>query len=223
MSDEPPPGDKPPRSIVDITRGLKSSRPPRRVPAEKKAVEKVVERVVIPTLPISDVDLEYLRRRAETPGARAHLVLMMRRKMIPWPEIVEFLEYESESHARAAFYAAVGKLSDPRDAEVQRYTIIEGLEDQLRRSIAMASANEFVDAEGNRYPNLDRLAWHAEARRDYELLARVSGAMAAVQVQVTAETKEIEQIVRAIEAAQGREIVEADVIELEEIPPEVEP
>ena len=103
-------------------------------------------------------------------------------------------------------------------SETLRQTIIAGLEDQLRRSITLASANEFRDKDGNTYPNNDRLAWHREARQDYEVLARVSGAQAAAQVQlINPDSAQMDEVIREIERLQGRGIVEADVLELEEI------
>jgi hypothetical protein len=206
VSDTPePPG--PPDNVTPITKKARAGRGGRRKEPE-------VRKVLVPTLPQADVSLETLKANADTPGKRAWAAFAMRKRMIPYSEIAEYLDYESAAHAKGAVCAILAATVSPEDTETLRHTIVAGLEDQLRRSITMASANSFVDAEGTHYPNLDRLAWHAEARRDYEVLARISGAQAAAQVQVTADALEIERVVRAIEAAQGREIIEADVVEL---------
>jgi hypothetical protein len=174
--------------------------------------------VVIPTLPKSDIDFEMLKRQADSPGKRAWAAFAMRKRMIPYDEIAEFLDYEGPQQAAAAVYAVVSATARPEDTETLRQTIIAGLEDQLRRSITMAAADSFVDSEGTLYPNHDRLAWHKEARQDYEVLARVSGAQAAAQIHlVNPELAELDQIVRSIEAAQGRSVVEADVVDVEVI------
>lgn len=206
--------DVPPDNVTSISQlePTKSGRTRRRSASGRRESE----RVIIPTLPDDGINLAQLRANADTPGKRAWAAFAMRKRMIPFEEIAEFLEYDTPSHAKAAVYGIVAATAKAEDTETLRLTITAGLEDQLRRSITMASANEFVDGEGNRYPNHDRLAWHAEARRDYEVLARISGAQAAAQIQLLSpEAAELDQIVRAIEAAQGRQIVEADVVDVE--------
>lgn len=201
---------EPPDNVTPITKPVRKGR--RRPRDGEKQVE--IRKVLVPTLPVADISLETLKANADNPGKRAWAAFSMRKRMIPYSEIAEYLDYESAAHAKAAVCAILAATASPEDTETLRHTIVAGLEDQLRRSITMASANSFVDAEGITYPNLDRLAWHAEARRDYEVLARISGAQAAAQVQVTADAQEIDRVVRAIEAAQGRSIIEADVVEL---------
>ena len=211
MTDDVPPDNVTSISHIDKT---KSGRTRRRSASGRREPE----RVIIPTLPDDGINLAQLKANADSPGKRAWAAFAMRKRMIPFEEIADFLEYDTPAHARAAVYGIVAATARPEDTETLRLTITAGLEDQLRRSITMASANEFIDGEGTRYPNHDRLAWHAEARRDYEVLARISGAQAAAQIQLLSpEAAELDQIVRAIEAAQGRQIVEADVVDVEVI------
>jgi hypothetical protein len=214
MNDDVPPGNVTPISHIEKKTN------PGRTRQRAASGRRTPERVIIPTLPADGINLAQLKANADTPGKRAWAAFAMRKRMIPFEEIAEFLDYDTPGHAASAVYGIVAATAptSPEGMETLRGTIIAGLEDQLRRSITMASANEFVDAEGNRYPNHDRIAWHAEARRDYEILARVSGAQAAAQIQlISPEAAELDQIVRAIEARQGRSIVEADVVDVEVI------
>jgi hypothetical protein len=217
----PPPGDDGDDAIFHNVTDLSGHRGKRgggKPPAPKSKTGTKVVRVPYPVLPDADVDLDTLKRQATNPSRRAWAAFAMRKRMIPFTEIAEFLEYETASHAKAAVCAVLQATVTPEDTETLRQTIIAGLEDQLRRSITLASANTFRDADGTEYPNTDRIAWHKEARADYDILARVSGAQAAAQVQLlTPEATELDASVREIERLQGREVVEADVLELEEI------
>lgn len=223
MTDElpPPPPDDDDDAIFHNVVDLSGHRPKRaggkpKTPPSKTGAKVV--RVPYPVLPDPDVDLETLKRQATNPSRRAWAAFAMRKRMIPFPEIAEFLEYETAAHAKAAVCAVLQATVTPEDTETLRQTLIAGLEDQLRRSITLASANTFRDADGVEYPNTDRLAWHREARADYDILARISGAQAAAQVQLlTPDAVELDAIVREIERLQGVEVVEADVLELEEI------
>jgi hypothetical protein len=188
------------------------------VPAKAPTKTGTNRTIAVPVLPEADIDFETLKRNATNPSRRAWAAFAMRKRMIPFTEIADFLEYETPAHAKAAVVAVLSATVKPEDTETLRQTIISGLEDQLRRSITLASANEFRDADGTTYPNHDRLAWHKEARQDYEVLARISGAQAAAQIQViNPDAAQMDEVIREIERLQGRGIVEADVLELEEI------
>jgi hypothetical protein len=147
----------------------------------------------------------------------------MRKRSIPYQEIAELLEYPSAEHARGAVAGFIASVEGkPETVEVMRQTLIGTMEDSLRRSITFASADYFEDADGNRYPNENRLAWHKELRQDVEVLARISGAQAAAQLRLLSpESEELDEIVRRLELAEGRVPVEADdvlvldVIEIE--------
>lgn len=218
MTDDPPP---PPddddifHNVTDIGNGGRrrgGGKP--RAPATKTGTV----RVAVPVIPDADIDLEALKRQATNPSRRAWAAFAMRKRSIPYQEIADFLEYENASMAKAAVCGVIAATAHPEDTETLRQTLIAGLEDQLRRSILMASASSFRDADGKTYPNESRLAWHAQARADFEVLAKISGAQAAAQVQLlTPEAAQLDEIVREIERLQGRAVVEADVLELEEI------
>jgi len=181
-----------------------------------------VRRVPIPVMPAGYevIDLEVLKKQATNPTKRARAAFNMKKVGIPLPEIAEFLDYETPGQCFSAICGIVAAEAnlDQEGIRVMQATLIAAQEANLRRSIQLASATTFRDAEGNEYPNEHQLAWHQEARKDIEVLARISGAQAAVQVQLLSpEAAELDAIVREIEALQGRAVVEADVLQLEEI------
>lgn len=208
MSDDE--GDaQPPTNVIFFTPGKK---PKTRAANEPPAEKKQVVRVGIPTLPKGEFDMETLRRNAVNPSKRAYAAYVMRKRSIPYQEIAELLEYPSAEHARGAVAGFIASVEGkPESVEVMRQTLIGTMEDSLRRSIDFAGADYFEDADGNRYPNESRLAWHKELRQDVEVLARISGAQAAAQIRLLSpESEELDEIVRQLEIASGRSVVEAD-------------
>jgi hypothetical protein len=213
---------KPPSNVITFVPGQK--RPKTRAKNEPAKAEKKVIRVAIPSLPQGEMDMETLRRNATNPSKRAYAAYVMRKRSIPYQEIAELLEYPSSEHARGAVAGFIASVEGkPETVEVMRQTLIGTMEDSLRRSITFASADYFEDADGNRYPNEARLAWHKELRQDVEVLARISGAQAAAQLRLLSpESEELDELVLAIERAQGRTPVEADdvlvldVVEIED-------
>lgn len=175
-----------------------------------------VSRAPIVAVPKSEVDMEILRREATNPSKKAWAAFAMRKRMIPWNEIADFLDYGGVAQVKAAVNGILAATASPEDTETLRQSIISGLEEQLRRSVAFASADAFEDEDGTLIPNDQRIAWHREVRQDYEMLARISGAQAAAQVQLsTPDAAELGNIVRQIRQARGELPDEADVLELE--------
>ena len=199
----------PPNNVITFVPGKK---PKARAKNEPVAEKKPVIRVGIPTLPKGEFDMETLRRNATNPSRRAYAAYVMRKRAIPYQEIADLLEYPSADHARGAVAGFVASVEGkPETVEVMRQTLIGTMEDSLRRSIEFAGADYFEDADGNRYANENRLAWHKELRQDVEVLARISGAQAAAQIRLLSpESEELDQIVRQLELAAGRSVVEAD-------------
>lgn len=199
----------PPSNVIVFRPGKK---PPTRAKNEPPAEKKPVVRVGIPTLPQGQVDMETLRRNATNPSKRAYAAYVMRKRSVPYQEIAELLEYPSAEHARGAVAGFIASVEGkPETVEVMRQTLIGTMEDSLRRSIEFAGADYFEDADGNRYANENRLAWHKELRQDVEVLARISGAQAAAQLRLLSpESEELDQIVRQLEIAAGRSVAEAE-------------
>jgi hypothetical protein len=211
----------PPSNVIFFAPGQK--RPKTRAKNEPAKTEKRVIHHAVPTLPQGEIDLGTLQRTALNPSKRAYAAYVMRKRSIPYQEIAELLEYPSAEIARSAVAGFIASVEGkPESVEVMRQTLIGTMEDSLRRSITFASADYFEDADGNRYPNENRLAWHKELRQDVEVLARISGAQAAAQLRLLSpESEELDEIVRRLELAEGRVPVEADdvlvldVIEIE--------
>lgn len=201
-----------------VTASFRGTKKPTKPKLNSNASLTKQERDRLPAVPVSDIDLHALRDEATTAPKKAWAAFAMRKRMIPFTEIAEFLDYGSEAEARNAVVKLLAETADPEQTATLRSTLIAGLEDQLQRSIGMASARTLRLPNGKEIRNLDQMSWHAEARRDYEILARVSGAMAPQQVQlISATDEELESLVSQIERAQGKEIVDAEVVELDEI------
>lgn len=221
MSDDDDDTGKPPNNVITFIPGKK---PKTRAKNEPEAEKKRVIRVGIPTVPSSQLDMAELTRNATNPSKRAYAAYIMRKRSIPYQEIADILEYPSAEHARGAVAGFIASVEGkPETVEVMRATLVGTMEDSLRRSIDFASADYFEDSDGNRYPNENRLAWHKELRQDVEVLARISGAQAAAQLRLLSpESEELDNIVRQLELAAGRSVVEAedvlvlDVVEIED-------
>jgi hypothetical protein len=212
---------QPPSNVITFVPGKK---PKTRAKNEAPVEQKKIVRVAIPTLPQSQIDMPTLIRNATNPSKRAYAAYVMRKRSIPPQEIAELLDYPSAEHVRGAIAGFIASVEGkPETVEVMRQILIGTMEDSLRRSIEFASADYFEDADGNRYANESRLAWHKELRQDVEVLARISGAQAAAQLRlISPESEELDNIVRALEQASGRSVAEAedvlvlDVIEVED-------
>jgi hypothetical protein len=200
---------KTPSNVITFVPGKK---PAKRAANEPPKDKKPVVRVPIPTLPQSEIDMPTLIRNSTNPSKRAYAAYIMRKRSIPYQEIADILEYPSAEHARGAVAGFIASVEGkPETVEVMRATLVGTMEDSLRRSIQFASADYFEDADGNRYANENRLAWHKELRQDVEALARISGAQAAATLRlITPESEELDDIVRQLEIAAGRSVTEAD-------------
>lgn len=197
-------------------------------PAEERAVQRAqratrtVKRTPIPVLP--DVQLPMAEIRGN-PGRKARACVNLRIERVPWPEVVRLLEYESIAAARADFLRAISSMHRPEEAETLRMLTIANAEQLLQRSMAMAAADFLVDADrpGRKIPNTDRLRWHAQAGQDLNLLATITGVKAPIRVEVTPTEEQYAVLTAAVLQARGvNPVVEAEVLELEELPAEPE-
>jgi len=194
-----------------------------------------VIRSAIPKLPPLEVDPAKVGKGDQ----RAVACVNMRLAGAPFHEIAKALEYVDAAQAKAAFIAALNRMNPVEDWETLRQVEALRAEQQLARSVAMASADYFVvhkivvDEEGKEYeveehvPNTDKLRWHEQAGKDLALHAMITGAKAPARVEVSADTQELNQMVQAIiqaKQAQGEleTTVEADIWDAEEVPDEPE-
>lgn len=177
-----------------------------------------VKREPIPVLPQSNVPIEEIRGN---PTMRARACVNLRIERTPWAEIVRLLEYDTVEQARADFLRAIASMHKPEEAETMRLLTIANAEQLLQRSMAMASADFLVDVDSptKKIPNRDRLRWHAQAGTDLNLLATITGVKAPLRVEITPTEEQYELLTAAVLQARGVEpIIEAEVLELEELP-----
>jgi hypothetical protein len=188
--------------------------------AKALAKTKPHKRNAIPVLPPSPIPIEEIRGN---PGRRSRACVNLRIERVPWHEVVRLLEYDTIEQARADYLRAIASMHQPEEAETMRAATIENAEQLLRRSMAMASADYLVDAEHpeKKIPNRDRLRWHAQAGADLNMLATLQGVKAPIRVEVTPTEEQYAMLTAAVLQARGVDpVIEAEVLELEEIPAE---
>lgn len=197
-----------------------------------KEGEVRIRRQLIPELPPLEVDPSKLRN----PDQRAAACVNMKLAGAPFHEIAKELGYADAQTAKTAYIAALARMNPVEDWETLRQTEALRAEQQLARSVAMASADYLVvkrtvkDEEGKEYeliehvPNADKLRWHEQAGKDLALHAMITGAKAPARVEISADTQELNQMVQVLlqnQASQGE--IEAEVWDAEEVPDEADP
>jgi hypothetical protein len=186
--------------------------------SKKFANRKPSKRTVIPVLPETRMQIEEIRGH---PGRRARACVNLRIERVPWYEVVRLLEYDSIEQARADYLRAIAHMHTEEDAETMRLLTIANAETLLRRSMAMAAADFLVDAEkpDRKIPNRERLRWHQQAGVDLNLLASITGVKSPIKVEVTPTEEQYAILTAAVLHARGVEpVIEAEVLELEELP-----
>lgn len=191
--------------------------------AKRMAGRKPGKRTAIPVLPESVIPIEEIRGN---PSRRARACVNLRIERVPWYEVVRLLEYDSVEQARSDYLRAIAHMHRPEEADAMRAATIENAEQLLRRSIAMAGADYLVDIErpDKKIPNRERLRWHQQAGADLNLLATITGVKSPIRVEVTPTEEQYAVLTAAILHSRGiAPIIEAEVLELEELPGEVDP
>lgn len=190
--------------------------------ARRGNTRKVEKRTVIPVLPETTVPIEEIRGN---PGLRSRACVNLRVERTPWHEIVRLLEYDTVEQARADYLRTLASMHKPEEAETMRALTIANAEQLLHRSMQMASANFLVDAEHpeKKIPNREQLRWHAQAGQDLNLLATITGVKAPLKVEITPTEEQYALLTAAVLQARGvQPIIEAEVLELEELTEEPE-
>lgn len=180
---------------------------------------------VIPQLPAKDevLPVDEIATRLDDPQdltLRTLACVNMKLAGAPWPEIAATLGYKTPNAARTDYTRALAQTHQAEDWETLRVTESARAEALFRRSLAMASADYLIDGEtGEKFPNVDRLRWHQQANADLALHAMISGAKAPAKLEITPGEQQFESLVNRMLIAQGHEeVLEAEVLELEEIP-----
>ena len=189
---------------------------------KEHGLPELAPKASVPVLPPMQVDPETIQKADQ----RAIACVNMRLAGAPFWEIAQTLEYANAGSAKAAFIAAMAEMNPPEDWETLRQQEAMRAEQQLRRSIAMASADYLVDDEtGQRIPNTEKLKWHEQASKDIALHVMITGAKAPNRIEVSATVQELNAMVNTLIAKQGGELeeLEADVLAMDDLPPEAEP
>lgn len=195
---------------------------PRKRPASKateKNAEKDKARRLIPVLPPPNLNVSDIDMRGDV-TTLDEAVVNMRITGASFQDIATTLGLPSAGDAQQRLYRAIAKTHPREDWETTRALEVARVEQQVARSMAMAGADYFVDAETNeRIPNEDRLKWHAQASQDIALHATITGAKAPTKVEVTPTDAEYQQLVDLILEQKGvKRDHEVDILALEEIP-----
>lgn len=138
-----------------------------------------------------------------------------------YQDIAEVCEYANAAEAQAAVLKVLAATHSPDEWETMRVIAAARAELLLEQSLAMASADYLIDdTTGERIPNDDRRLWHGAAQTDLMNWVGITGAKAPAKVEVTPGDVTLERIVNQILERSGhREVHEADVLELDQIPP----
>lgn len=182
---------------------------------------KVVD--LVPKLPPLEVDMQLIQ---QDPDQRAVACVNLRLQGAQFHEIAKELGYASATAAKSAYIAALANMNPPEDWETLRRTEQARAEAQLRRSTQMANAEYLVvhneDGSETRIPNSDRLRWHEQAGKDLMAHAIITGAKAPARVEVSADTEELNELVRRLADLSGAGgDIEADILALEELEAEI--
>lgn len=183
-------------------------RKPRKPPRER-----------IPTLPATVMDVAELAK----PTQRSVAVVNMHLAGAPWHAIAKDLGYASPREAEKAYIAALASMYPVSSWETLRQTEALRAELLLNQSMAMASADYFVDANDPtvRIPNTEKRLWNDQAQKALLLHATITGAKAPARVEVSVDTQELNAMVQTLlQAGAGEEeiVLEASIWDVEEIP-----
>lgn len=215
-----------PPNVVSIRAGRgRTPHPPRSAGPNGVPRTNKKGNAMIPKLPDGsrEADPQSVLDAIDRGGAvsrRAMACVNMRIAGAPWPEIAAALDYATPALAKTDFITALARTHEPEDWETLRMTAASRAEALFRRSFAMAGADYLVDSEtGERIPNPDRLRWHEQAGKDLALHASITGAKAPTKMEISPDEEMFDKLVNRMLTANGyTEVIEAEVLELEEIP-----
>lgn len=145
-----------------------------------------------------------------------------------YQEIADLLEYEDAKTAKREVEKTLALTHSADDYETLRIIASARAEQQLRRSTAFAAADYLVvkgeNGEDVKVPNERKLAWHQQAGTDLMNWATITGAKAPAKMEISPDLDVLDALVSKIALAAGHEdILDADVIDLDVIPPAPEP
>jgi hypothetical protein len=141
-----------------------------------------------------------------------------------YDEIADVLDFPDARAAKRAVESTLAAIHGPGDYETLRVIASTRAERQFSRSAAMAGAAFLVDSEtGEKLPNIEQLRWHQQASADLMNWAVITGAKAPSKVEITPGDEAMDKLLQQIARRAGHEdIVDAEVLDFDDIPPEVE-
>lgn len=195
--------------------------PPPKRGRSKKSQDDERRRVAIPVLPqVARIDPDDVDLR----GGVTQLdeaVVSMRINGAPFEEIARVLSLPSAQAAYTRMVAALAKTHPREDWETLRQLEVARMDKMVQRSMAMADADFFVDAEDPTVmiPNTDKIRWHQQAREDIALHAKITGAQAPTRVEITPTDQEYDALVTEVLRARGHsEPREFNILSLDQVP-----
>lgn len=207
---EPPPSKKTPPK----------RRPRKKPPVDEDAVKDLVRIAVLPPSGplVNTPAVPTLRGISQ----RARSAVNLKIDGASYADIAATLEYDSVADCRREIERTLAATHPIDDWNTLRATVVARAERQLERSFKMAGADYLVDREtGRPVANVEKLRWHQQAGVDLMNFATITGAKAPTRVEVTPAEEQMEALVERLLAASGHtEVLEAEVIELDEVPAE---
>lgn len=188
-------------------------------PSGKKKGDDEPKKAVIPRLPDAQPALtgDEIKRGVSN---RARSAANLKVEGMSYDEIAQVLDFPDARTAKRAVESVLAAIHGPGDYETLRIIASTRAERQFSRAAAMAGADYLVDGEtGDRIANTDRLRWHQQASTDLMNWAAITGARAPSKVEITPGDEAMDRLLQEIARRAGHEeILDAEVLELEEVP-----
>lgn len=136
-----------------------------------------------------------------------------------YADIADLLEFRNAQDAKRAVESVLAAIHGPGDYETLRLIATARAEDNFKRSSSMARAHFIETEDGERLPNVDQKWWHAQSTTDLMTWVNITGAKAPTKLEITPGDEDVERLVQLLAERSGHEdIIDADVIEFDEIP-----
>lgn len=180
-------------------------------------------KAVIPRLPQpTEVETGDEMRRGISNRDRA--AVNLRLNGASYLDIADQLEFKDAASAKKAVERTLAATHAPEEWDSLRMMASARAERLFERSAAMAGADYLVDTDtGEKIANTERFKWHQQASADLMNWATITGAKAPTKVEVTPDEERMDQLTQLVLQGLGhQDILDAEVIELTEIPDEIE-
>jgi hypothetical protein len=194
------------------------SKSEKRAAAGKKPKKPKTPRPLIPVLPEITTEVEKITKPTQRAAACVNMRLAGAKS---FQFIADELGYANAQAAQDAYVSALAHMYPMSSWETMRQEAALRAEERLRRSLAMANADYFVDANDPKklIPNADKIRWHEQSGKDLALHVMITGAKAPTRIEMSADTQELNSLLQELLVAQGAEPeLEASVWDIDEVP-----